>query len=153
MNKQAVKEMAAVDAGKGPLSSKELQRMNAYWRACNYLAVGMIYLHDNPLLTEPLKMEHVKNRFLGHWGASPALSFVWAHLNRLISKYDLDVIFLAGPAMARPECWARHIWRVPTPKSSPTRAKTPRNAEVLQAVLLPRAHRQPRHARNSGLYP
>ena len=86
MNKQAVKEMAAMDAGKGPLSSKELQLMNAYWRACNYLSVGMIYLQDNPLLKEALKTEHVKHRLLGHWGASPALSFVWVHLNRLIVK-------------------------------------------------------------------
>ena len=60
--------------------------MNAYWRACNYLSVGMIYLKDNPLLKEPLKTEHVKHRLLGHWGASPALSFVWVHLNRMIVK-------------------------------------------------------------------
>ena len=102
MNKQAVKEMAAMDAGKGPLSSKELQLMNAYWRACNYLSVGMIYLQDNPLLKEALKTEHVKHRLLGHWGASPALSFVWVHLNRLIRQDDLDVIFVAGPGHGAP---------------------------------------------------
>ena len=67
-----------------PLTSKELDLMNAYWRACNYLSVGMIYLKDNPLLKEPLKTEDVKHRLLGHWGASPALSFAWAHLNRII---------------------------------------------------------------------
>jgi xylulose-5-phosphate/fructose-6-phosphate phosphoketolase len=84
------------------LSSQELALMNAYWRACNYLSVGMIYLRDNPLLKEPLKPEHVKARLLGHWGASPALSFVWVHLNRLIVKRDLDVIFVAGPGHGAP---------------------------------------------------
>jgi len=82
--------------------SQELQLMDAYWRACNYLSVGMIYLRDNPLLKEPLRPEHVKHRLLGHWGASPALSFVWVHLNRLIRKDDLDVIFVAGPGHGAP---------------------------------------------------
>ncbi|KAB2836704.1 MAG: phosphoketolase, partial [Candidatus Brocadia sp.] len=85
-----------------PLSNKELELMNAYWRACNYLSVGMIYLKDNPLLREPLKTDHVKHRLLGHWGASPALSFVWVHLNRMIVKRDLDVIFVAGPGHGAP---------------------------------------------------
>ncbi len=85
-----------------PLSDKELTAMNAYWRACNYLSVGMIYLKDNPLLREPLKPEHVKHRLLGDWGASPALSFVWVHLNRLIRRDDLDVIFVAGPGHGAP---------------------------------------------------
>ena len=76
--------------------------MHAYWRACNYLSVGMIYLTDNPLLKEPLRVDHVKHRLLGHWGASPALSFVWVHLNRLIVKHDLNVIFVAGPGHGAP---------------------------------------------------
>ena len=76
--------------------------MHAYWRACNYLSVGMIYLKDNPLLKEPLKTDHVKHRLLGHWGASPALSFVWVHLNRMIVKHDLDMIFVAGPGHGAP---------------------------------------------------
>ena len=76
--------------------------MHAYWRACNYLAVGMIYLKDNPLLREPLKPDHVKHRLLGHWGASPALSFVWVHLNRLIVRDDLNVFFVAGPGHGAP---------------------------------------------------
>src|SRR4051794_18124703 len=76
--------------------------MDAFWRACNYLSVGMIHLRDNPLLREPLMLEHVKHRLLGHWGASPALSFVWVHLNRLIIKHDLDVIFVAGPGHGAP---------------------------------------------------
>ncbi|HEY6132215.1 MAG TPA: phosphoketolase family protein, partial [Halioglobus sp.] len=85
-----------------PLAPDELKRINAWWRACNYLSVGMIYLRDNPLLREPLKIEHIKHRLLGHWGASPALSFTWAHLNRLIKRDDLDVIFMAGPGHGAP---------------------------------------------------
>jgi xylulose-5-phosphate/fructose-6-phosphate phosphoketolase len=85
-----------------PLSTEELQKINAYWRACNYLAAGMIYLRDNPLLREPLKQEHIKSRLLGHWGSSPGLSFAYIHLNRLIKKYDFDAIFLAGPGHGAP---------------------------------------------------
>ena len=84
------------------LSSDELRKIDAYWRACNYLAAGMIYLRDNPLLREPLKQEHIKERLLGHWGSSPGLSFTYVHLNRLIRKYDLDAIFLAGPGHGAP---------------------------------------------------
>ena len=85
-----------------PLSGEELRRVSAYWRACNYLAAGMIYLRDNPLLREPLKPEHIKNRLLGHWGSSTGLSFAYVHLNRLIKKYDLNAIFLAGPGHGAP---------------------------------------------------
>src|SRR4051812_5695117 len=85
-----------------PLSADELRNVHAYWRACNFLSLGMIYLQDNPLLKEPLKPEHIKNRLLGHWGASPGLSFAYIHLNRLICKYDLDAIFLAGPGHGAP---------------------------------------------------
>ena len=80
----------------------ELRQIDAYWRACNYLAAGMIYLRDNPLLRKPLRPEHLKSRLLGHWGASPGLSFTYVHLNRLIRKYDLDAIFLAGPGHGAP---------------------------------------------------
>ena len=84
------------------LNLEELKKIDAYWRACNYLAVGMIYLRDNPLLKEPLKAEHIKQRLLGHWGSSPALSFTYIHLNRLIKKYDLNAIYLAGPGHGAP---------------------------------------------------
>jgi xylulose-5-phosphate/fructose-6-phosphate phosphoketolase len=84
------------------LSEQELSQLHAYWRACNYLSAGMIYLQDNPLLKEPLKPEHIKNRLLGHWGASPGLSFMYVHMNRLINKYDLNAIFLAGPGHGAP---------------------------------------------------
>lgn len=86
----------------GTLGSEELSNIHAYWRACNYLAVGMIYLQDNPLLHESLQPEHIKKRLLGHWGASPGLSFTYIHLNRLINKYDLNAIFLAGPGHGAP---------------------------------------------------
>jgi xylulose-5-phosphate/fructose-6-phosphate phosphoketolase len=85
-----------------PLGAEALRKTHAYWRACNYLSLGMIYLQDNPLLHEPLKPEHIKNRLLGHWGASPGLSFVYVHLNRLIKKHDLDMILLAGPGHGAP---------------------------------------------------
>ncbi len=84
------------------LSPQELDQLDAWWRACNYLAAGMIYLRDNPLLKEPLRDEHIKPRLLGHWGASPGLSFAWTHLNRLINKYDQNAIFLAGPGHGAP---------------------------------------------------
>ena len=84
------------------LSAEELRRIDAYWRACNYLAAGMIYLQDNPLLRKPLRPAHIKNRLLGHWGTSPGLAFTYVHLNRLIKKYDLDAIFLAGPGHGAP---------------------------------------------------
>ena len=85
-----------------PLSSEELRKTDAYWRACKYLALGMIYLQDNPLLKEPLKPEHIKNRLLGHWGSSPGLAFMYIHLNRLIKKLDQDMIFMAGPGHGAP---------------------------------------------------
>ena len=73
-----------------PLSPEELARTHGFWRACNYLAAGMIYLRDNPLLQEPLIPEHIKKRLLGHWGSSPGLSFVYTHMNRVIREYDVD---------------------------------------------------------------
>jgi len=85
-----------------PLNDEEARKTHAFWRACNYLALGMIYLQSNPLLREPLKPEHVKNRMLGHWGASPALSFIYTHLNRVIRANDLDMIFMAGPGHGAP---------------------------------------------------
>ncbi|MBW8064369.1 MAG: phosphoketolase family protein [Nitrospira sp.] len=85
-----------------PLSEKELQLMDAYFRATNYLSVGQIYLLKNPLLKEPLKLEHVKPRLLGHWGTTPGLNFIYVHLNHVIKKYDLDVIYITGPGHGGP---------------------------------------------------
>lgn len=86
----------------GPLSKKELKGIDAWWRAANYLSVGQIYLYDNPLLKKPLRLEHIKPRLLGHWGTSPGLNFVYVHLNRVINKYDLNMIFITGPGHGAP---------------------------------------------------
>ena len=86
----------------GPLSPEELRKMNAYWRAANYLSVGQIYLYDNPLLQEPLRIEHVKPRLLGHWGTTPGLNFIYVHCNRLIRQHDLNMIYIAGPGHGGP---------------------------------------------------
>ncbi len=85
-----------------PLSSEELRKVHAYWRAANYLSVGQIYLFANPLLHEPLQLKHIKPRLLGHWGTTPGLNFVYVHLNRLIRKHDLDLIYVAGPGHGGP---------------------------------------------------
>ena len=85
-----------------PLDADQLGLVDAYWRACCYLAAGMIYLRDNPLLREPLKAEHVKPRLLGHWGTTPGLNFLYLHLNRLIRARDLNLIFIAGPGHGGP---------------------------------------------------
>jgi xylulose-5-phosphate/fructose-6-phosphate phosphoketolase len=84
------------------LSDKELSLIDGYWRAANYLSVGQIYLYDNPLLSEPLAQEHVKPRLLGHWGTTPGLNFIYAHMNRLICKHDLDMIYITGPGHGGP---------------------------------------------------
>jgi len=85
-----------------PLSADLLQKMNAYWRAANYLSVGQIYLYDNPLLKTPLTLDHVKPRLLGHWGTTPGLNFLYVHLNRIIKQHDLNVIYVTGPGHGGP---------------------------------------------------
>jgi xylulose-5-phosphate/fructose-6-phosphate phosphoketolase len=84
------------------LTAEEVRKINAYWCATNYLSVGQIYLLDNPLLKEPLKLEHVKSRLLGHWGTTPGLNFIYVHFNRIIKKYDLNTIYIAGPGHGGP---------------------------------------------------
>jgi xylulose-5-phosphate/fructose-6-phosphate phosphoketolase len=85
-----------------PLSSDLLHKMNAYWRAANYLSVGQIYLQDNPMLDAPLKLEHIKPRLLGHWGTTPGLNFLYVHLNRLIKENDLNMMYVIGPGHGGP---------------------------------------------------
>jgi len=93
----------ASESGKADvLNEQELSRLDAYWRAANYLSVGQIYLLDNPLLREPLKPEHIKPRLLGHWGTTPGLNFIYAHLNRVIKAHDLNVIYICGPGHGGP---------------------------------------------------
>src|SRR5688500_20228394 len=100
------RKVRGVEAGEGRtaevLSADELRKTHAFWRVCNYLAAGMIYLRDNPLLRERLQERHVKLRLLGHWGASPGLGLVYVYLNRLIIKYALNAIFLASPGHGEP---------------------------------------------------
>ena len=91
------------------LSEKELEKINAYWRAANYLSVGQIYLMDNPLLKKPLEIDHVKPRLLGHWGTTPGLNFIYVHLNRIIKAWDLDMIYIAGPGHGGPALVA-NVW-------------------------------------------
>ncbi|MCP9792346.1 phosphoketolase family protein, partial [Vulcanococcus limneticus Candia 3F8] len=102
----ATQSAAASAAGSAEIPSREQEQelalTDAWWRAANYLAVGMIYLRDNPLLAEPLRPEHIKNRLLGHWGSSPGQAFIWAHANRVIRHHDLDMIYLSGPGHGAP---------------------------------------------------
>jgi xylulose-5-phosphate/fructose-6-phosphate phosphoketolase len=84
------------------LSDKERALMDAYWRAANYLSVGQIYLYDNPLLKQSLTKDHIKPRLLGHWGTTPGLNFIYIHLNRVIKKHDLDMIYITGPGHGGP---------------------------------------------------
>jgi hypothetical protein len=113
---------------RGPLTRDELTAIDAWWRAANYLSVGQIYLLGNPLLAEPLRPEHVKPRLLGHWGTTPGLNLIYAHLNRVITAHDLDVIYVCGPGQGR----AR---------------------QAVQAVLVPRRHPVARGAGDAGVDP
>ena len=113
------------------LSDTESALIDAYWRAANYLSVGEIYLFDNPLLKVPLSEDHVKPRLLGHWGTTPGLNFIYVHLNRLIKKLDLDMIYITGSISPAPATAARG-WsptptsRGPTARSIPTSPRTRR---------------------------
>src|SRR6202453_1905110 len=95
-------DTARVNKSDKPLSPDLLRKMNAYWRAANYLSVAQIYLYDNPLLREPLKLSHVKPLVVGHWGTTPGQNFIYVHLNRVIKKYDLDMFYIAGPGHGGP---------------------------------------------------
>ena len=95
-------QISAAPIISAPLSEEQLALIHAYWRAANYLSVGQIYLLDNPLLRQPLKIEHVKPRLLGHWGTTPGLNFIYVHLNRIIKQHDLNVLYVAGPGHGGP---------------------------------------------------
>src|SRR3989449_576086 len=85
-----------------PLSPELLRRMDAYWRAANYLSVWQIYLYDNPLLKVPLELKHIKPRLLGHWGTTPGQNFIYVHLNRIIKEQDLNMLYISGPGHGGP---------------------------------------------------
>jgi xylulose-5-phosphate/fructose-6-phosphate phosphoketolase len=101
-NRKGMLTGSSAEVATNPLNSDELRRIGAYWRAANYLSVGQIYLLDNPLLTEPLKLEHIKPRLLGHWGTTPGLNLIYAHANRVIRERDLDAIYVMGPGHGGP---------------------------------------------------
>ena len=124
--------MGQLKATDRPLSDVELQRVHAWWRAANYLGVGQIYLLDNPLLTEPLTLEHVKPRLLGHWGTTPGLNFVYAHLNRVIIKRDLNLIPIIGPGHGGPALVA-NTWLEGS--YSELYPSVPRNAAGMQRLF------------------
>src|SRR2546426_1127354 len=99
--------VAVREAEAGVLSQEELEKIDKSWRAANSLAVGQIYLLDNPLLREPLSLEHVKPRLLGHWGTTPGLNFIYVHLNRVIRAHDLNMIYICGPGHGGPPIVAK----------------------------------------------
>lgn len=111
-------------AGATPLTDEELEQLDAYWRAANYLAVGQIYLLANPLLTEPLRPEHIKPRLLGHWGTTPGLNLVYAHLNRVISQREREVMYVIGPGHGGPaivaNTWLEGSWTETYPNTGRT---------------------------------
>ena len=124
--------MGQLKASQRPLSDVELQRVHAWWRAANYLGVGQIYLLDNPLLTEPLTLEHVKPRLLGHWGTTPGLNFIYAHLNRVILQRDLNMIPIIGPGHGGPALVA-NTWLEGS--YSELYPSVPRNARGMQRLF------------------
>ena len=133
------------------LSVELLSKMDAYWRAANYLSVGQIYLYDNPLLKEPLKLSHVKPLVVGHWGTTPGQNFIYVHLNRVIKKYDLDMFYIAGPGHGGPaivgNVYLEGTWSEIYPNVSQDEAGT---EKALQAVLVSRRDLQPRRADDPG---
>src|SRR3974377_370042 len=137
------------------LSDEERTLMDAYWRACNYLSIGQIYLYDNPLLKQPLTQKHIKPRLLGHWGTTPGLNLIYVHLNRLIKKYDLSVVYVAGPGhggAARPA--PPHLPGGRLHRGLPRLlAGRGREKASLQAVLLPGRHPEPRRAGDARVDP
>jgi hypothetical protein len=135
-----------------PLSPAELDKTDRYWRAANYLSVGQIYLYANPLLREPLKLEHTKPRLLGHWGTTPGLNFIYVHFNRVIKKYDLDVIYICGPGHGGPGMVANTYLEGNLHRAlSQHSVKRRRHTKAVQAILLPWRNSQPRRTRDSRI--
>lgn len=104
------------------LNPSELKKIDAYWRASNYLAAGQLYLLDNPMLRRPLTRDDVKKKIVGHWGTVPGQNFVYVHLNRVIKKYDQDMILISGPGTEETSLLPTLTWMAPTLKFTPTSA-------------------------------
>ena len=127
-----------------PLSSDELHRIDAYWRASLYLSLGMLYLKENPLLREPLKIEQTKPRLLGHWGSDAGQSFTYIHFNRLINKYDLNAIFISGPGHGAPAVLSNAYLEGTYSEIYPDKSEDVAGMQrFFKQVQLPRRDRQP----------
>ena len=145
---------AAPAESEGPLGAEELRLLHAYWRAANYLSVGQIYLLDNPLLREPLTLEHVKPRLLGHWGTTPGLNFVYAHMNRVIREHDLSALFVAGPGHGGPGLVANtYLEGTYSEVYSRIGARRGGSAPAVPAVLVPGRDPEPRRPRDTRVHP
>ena len=128
--------------------------MDAYWRAANYLSVGQIYLYDNPLLKRPLALSDVKPLVVGHWGTTPGQNFIYVHLNRVITKYDLDMFYIAGPGHGGPALVANtYLEGSYTRDLSRRQPGRGRDEEAVHPILLSRRHFQPCGADDSGIDP
>ena len=134
-----------------PLDRELLSKMDAYWRAANYLSVGQIYLYDNPLLLEPLKLEHVKPRLLGHWGTTPGQNFIYVHLNRIIKQYSLNMIYISGPGHGGPAVVAKTYLEGIYSELYPNITEDATGPQAaIQAILVPRRNSQSRGAETPG---
>ena len=126
------------------LSPELLQRIDAYWRAANYLAVGQIYLYDNPLLKRPLTLADVKHMLLGHWGTTPGQNFIYVHLNRVIKKYDLDMIYVVGTRTRWASRRRQHLSRGHLQRDlSEHQSGRGRAAEAVSSVFISRRNSKP----------
>ena len=128
--------------------------LDRYWRAANYLSVGQIYLLDNPLLREPLRPEHIKPRLLGHWGTTPGLNFIYAHLNRVIAQRDLNMIYVCGPGHGGPGMVANTYLEGTYSEIYPEyRQRRRGHAQAVSPVLVSRRHSEPCRTGNARLDP
>ena len=145
---------SAAERGANPLDQDELRRIDAWWRAANYLSVGQIYLLDNPLLREPLEPAHVKPRLLGHWGTTPGLNMLYAHLNRVIRAHDLDAIYVIGPGHGGPAIVANAYLEGTYSEVYPSITRdTEGMRRLFRQFSFPGRHPEPRGARDPGLHP
>ena len=146
--------MTTVSGAQGTQKRQQLERLDAFWRAANYLSVGQIYLLDNPLLREPLRDEHVKPRLLGHFGTVPGLNLIWAHMNRAIRARDLEAITITGPGHGGPGVVAcAYLEGTYSERYPHVDARRGGPEAAVPAVLVPRRDPEPRGAGDAGLDP
>ena len=130
-----------------PLSAEELEKIDAYWRASLYLCMGMLYLKDNPLLREPLRMDQIKARLLGHWGSDAGQAFTYVHFNRLINKYDLNAIFISGPGHGAPAVLSQAYLEGTYSEIYPDKSEDLAGMQrFFKQFSFPGRDRQPRHS-------